>query len=418
MPLLSFASDAGRYVRVPQNLHTVTHIDDGAECDPRDVGMSAKGVAAIWNATEQLYRSAVHPAITLVVRRRGQIVIKRAIGAVRGNLIGDDEPLVPLTTDTPICLFSASKVISALLVHKLVDQGRLSLDDYVAAHLPEFAAHGKGAVTVRQLLAHRAGIPAIPMAQPSVELLRDWDNIVALLCAAKPISQRFQRQAYHALTSGFIIGDLVRRVSGRELPELMQEWIAAPLGCTHLTYGVAPALRAQVPDNIGTGRKPFWPITKFIENIVGVPFEQAVAASNTDIFLSSVVPAGNIYASADDVSRVFQMLLNGGEFNGVRVFKSETVADAIRPFGNIQFDGTMLMPIRFSAGFMLGESPVGLFGPMTRSAFGHLGFISVLGWADPKRDISVALLNNGKTFSPIGMARWAQLINSIACHCD
>jgi CubicO group peptidase (beta-lactamase class C family) len=405
------------YVRVPRDLRSVTQIDHDAECRPQDAGLSDKKVAHIWHRVEQLYQTGVHPAITLVLRRHGEIVLKRSIGTVHGRAPGDTGPEVPLTPDAPVCLFSASKVITALLVHKLIDDSRMSLDDRVADYIPEFAAHGKGSVSVRQLMAHRAGIPSLPMQHPDPELLRDWDFIISELCAAKPLPHRFEKQAYHALTSGFILGELVRRAGDIDLPDALHDWIAAPLGCTHLTYGVAPELRAQVPPNVCTGPKPIWPLTSFIRQVVSVPFAEAVAASNSEVFLSSIVPAGNIYASADDTSRVFQMLLNGGELDGVRIFKPETVAEAVRPIGRIQFDGTLKVPLRASAGFMLGENPIGLYGPMCRQAFGHLGFITVLCWADPQRDISVALLNTGKSIDPFAVFRLAQVLTAINNTC-
>ncbi|MGH6629325.1 MAG: serine hydrolase domain-containing protein, partial [Burkholderiales bacterium] len=124
-------------------MSAVTEIDRAAECRPEEVGMTSGGVDRIWHAVGQFYRSGLQPAITLVIRRRGRIVMKRAIGATDGNLPGESGPLVPLSPDAPICLYSASKAITALLVHKLVENKRLSLDDRVCDHIPEFAAHGK-----------------------------------------------------------------------------------------------------------------------------------------------------------------------------------------------------------------------------------------------------------------------------------
>src|SRR3546814_14438504 len=103
-----------------------------------------------------------------------------------------------------------------------------------------------------------------------------------------------------------------------------------------MTFGLAPELRHLAPANTRTGPLPFWPLDAFIKHAIGVPMTAAVNASNHEAFLSAVVPAGNIYASADDASRVFQMLLNGGELDGVRVPKPETVADAIKPVGKMQ----------------------------------------------------------------------------------
>ena len=107
------------------------------------------------------------------------------------------------------------------------------------------------------------------------------------------------------------------------------------------------------------------------------------------------------------------MLLNGGELEGRRVLKAETVAEAIRPVGKLQYDGILMIPLRFSAGFMLGEAPFGLFGPNSTLAYGHLGFVSVLCWADPARDISVALLNTGKSVSPSGALGMARVLGAI-----
>lgn len=416
LPSLTF----GRPTRVvvPRKLAEHTQIDVGAECDPRDVGLDPKAVAAIWSSVERLYRTGLQPAITMVVRRHGRIVLKRSIGCLRGNGPGERGPLVPLSPDAPICLFSASKAISALLIHKLAEDGKLRLEDLVVDYIPEFGAHGKHRVTIRQLLSHRAGVPALPDdVEPSPELLRDWDRCVRMLCEAKPFDRHFERQAYHALTAGYIVGELVRRVGQIDLHDALNDWLAKPLGCRNLTYGLPEAKRDDAPHHWMTGPRPVGPLARLAKDILGVEFDAATAASNTDAFLSSVVPAGNMYATADDASRVFQMLLNGGEFDGVRVFKPETVAEAIHPVGRIQWDATLHFPIRFSAGFMLGEEPLGLFGPHCGQAFGHLGFMTVLCWADPQRDISVALLNTGKSIAPMGLLRTVGVMNAIARAC-
>ena len=374
-------------------------------------------VDAIWTAVEDLYRSGVHPAMTMVLRRHGKIVLKRGIGCLSGTAPGEKGPRIPIHPDAPISLFSASKAITALLAHKLVELGKLRLEDRVADHIPKFAAQGKGKVTVRQLLAHRAGIPLLPVKDPSPELLLHWDAIVDMLCGAAPTDAQFHKQAYHALTAGFIVGELVRRASGRELPELLREWIAEPLGCQYMTYGLAPEFRKLAPPNVFTGPKPFWPISGYAKRILGVSFEGAVEGSNSDAFLTGIVPAGNIYASADDAGKVFQMLLDGGRFNGKRLFEEKTVREAVRPVGGMQIDGILRIPIRYSAGFMLGENPFGLYGPKCSDAFGHLGFVSVLCWADPSRDISVSFMNTGKSIAPVGVLRLARVLGAISRAC-
>jgi len=97
--------------------------------------------------------------------------------------------------------------------------------------------------------------------------------------------------------------------------------------------------------------------------------------------------------------------------------KEETVAEAIKPVGRIQFDGMLGIPIRFSPAFMLGENPVGLWGPNCRDAFGHIGFMTVLCWADPRRDISVAILNNGKSVAPSALLQMVKIVGAITRAC-
>lgn len=374
-----------------------------AECPPEMAGLNRRGVERIWREVERWYGTGLHPAITLVLRRHGKVVLRRAIGPATARE----------GAETPICLFSASKAITALLMHKLVELKKLRLEDRVVEYLPEFGAHGKERVTLRQLLAHRAGIPSIPVKKPDASLLHDWDRAVQLLCAAKPLDPSFEKQAYHAITAGFIIGEVVQRVSGMSLREALKTWIADPLQCRLLTYGLAENLRPQPAPSKLTGPRPFWPLGLFFKRVLGVPFETAVDISNTGEFLSAVVPSGNIFATADDACRVYQMLLNGGEFEGVRVFQPETIAEAVRPLGRRKLDGMLGVPLRFSAGFMLGDAPFGLYGQTCSQAYGHLGFMNVMCWADPQREISVALLNSGKSFAPRGVYRLARVLRTI-----
>lgn len=406
-----------RRAAVPRDLASITQIDHAAEAPPNELGVSERGVARIWEAVENLYRTGLQPAFTIVIRRHGRILMKRSIGCLRGNAPGERGDRVALSPDAPMCLFSASKAITALLLHKLAEDGKLSLDERVVEYIPEFAPHGKDRVTIRQLLAHRAGIPTLPVRHPDPSLLQHWDAMVHLLCLAPPFDPRFEKQAYHALTSGFIIGELVRRVGGIELPDALRQWIAEPLKLDYMSFGLPPEQRPLAPLHYRTGPRPMWPVTAISKRVLGVDFERAVEASNDDAFLSSVVPAGNIYASADDACKVFQMLLDDGEYDGRRVLKAETVRTATRPVGKIQFDGMLGLPIRFSPGFMLGENPVGLWGPNCRAAFGHIGFLTVLGWADPERDISVAILNNGKSVAPSGFLRTVRIVGAISRSC-
>lgn len=405
-------------IAAPRDLSTVTRIDHAAECAPQDAGLTRAGVDAIWNAVEGFYRTGTQPAITVMLRRRGRVVMSRAIGHARGNEPGaSGRDWVSAEPDTPICLFSASKAITALLVHKLVEQGGLGLDDRVAQHIPEYAQRGKDRTTVRQLLSHRAGIPTVPDKNLDYRVIYDWNAVIAMLCAAKPFEATGEKQAYHAITGGFILGELVRRVGRIELADALREWIAEPLGCTHLTYGLPAEHRARAAPNVFTGPRPPWMIDLVAKRVLGAGFRDVVRISNEHDFLTQPIPAGNIFATADEAGRVFQMLLNGGVYEGRRVFRPETVEEMVRPVGKRQLDGMLVIPVRFSAGMMLGDSPFGLFGPRSRQAFGHIGFLNIVCWADPVRDISVAILNNGKSLAPSSLTRLARVLQVIGKVC-
>ena len=134
--------------------------------------------------------------------------------------------------------------------------------------------------------------------------------------------------------------------------------------------------------------------------------------------MRAIIPSANLVATADEMSQFFQLLLNGGTLNGIRIFDPVTVQHAVSESRKMWFDGTMIIPMRYSAGLMLGADPVGLWGPYSGSAFGHVGFINIFCWADPKREIAVSLQTTGKSL--IGPHLWplAKLLAAIGRHCS
>lgn len=172
---------------VPADLSAVTYRDTAGE-RPDVVGVSQETIDAIWQSAEALYRTGVHPGLQLSLRHRGEQVLHRALGHATGNGPNDSEGVLKsaMTTDTPICYFSASKAVTALLIHMLAEQGLVNLTDPVAYYCPEFAQGGKRTITVHQVLSHRGGIPAIPRDTP-IEVLWQKDEIWRLLCEAKPV---------------------------------------------------------------------------------------------------------------------------------------------------------------------------------------------------------------------------------------
>lgn len=401
--------------RIPADLGSVTTRDASREVRADDLGLASDAAERIWARTEALYRTGTSPGISLCVRYRGQVVLNRAIGHARGNgpQDGDYSEKELLTPDTPVCLFSASKAVTAMLVHWLAQEGKLNLLDPVAHYIPEFAANGKRNVTIQHLLSHRGGVPRLE-GDVDPALLFDHAAVMDMLCNAQPVSPGGRRQAYHAITAGFILAELVERVEGRSVRDVLDDVVCKPLGMRYFNFGVRPADRDKVALNYLTGMKPMFPFDRYIKHVLGGAFETAIEVSNDPRWLDAVIPAGNMYATAEEACRFFELLRQGGSLDGAHVFDPLTVHRAVVESAKPEIDATLMMPMRYSMGMMLGSRPFGLMGPSTEQAFGHLGFVSVIAWADPERELSAALLTNGKTLIGNHMVPWYQVLSEIA----
>jgi CubicO group peptidase (beta-lactamase class C family) len=390
--------------------------DRAFEIDPREVGLDRKIIDAIWQQAMGAYRTGLYPALALCIRRRGKVVLDRSIGHVSGNAPHDppDARKVVATPSTLFNMFSASKMVTAMLVHLCDQRGLLHLDDSVARYLPEFGEHGKGRITIRHVLTHRAGIPHIPPQFADVGLLERPEEILSLLSRQKPLWRAGQRLAYHALTGGFVLGAVVEKVTGKPLRQVIHDEILGPLGFDAFNYGIPAARLPEVAINAFTGPPVLPPLSQVLKRMLSVHFVEAVRVSNDPRFLTSVVPAGNIVTTANEASRFMQLLLDGGELDGVSVFETRTIQRAVAEQTFFELDLTMGAPIRYSMGFILGARFASPYGLDTPRAFGHLGFTNVFVYADPSRDIAVALMTSGKPALSIGVTRTLLIMQTIA----
>ncbi len=400
---------------VPKDLGSITCSKN--EVHPELGGMTVKQVDKIWQSIEHLYQTGNHPLISVCLRRKGQIILNRSLGHTSGNSAdGLAKNAVIASPDTPICLFSASKMITAILIHMLDETGEINLLDPISHYIPEYAQNGKRRATIFHLLSHRGGIPRIEM-QVTPELLFDKDQILQYLYAAQPISPAGSHLAYHAVTAGYILGELIERVTGQDLRQFLHEKIEKPMNMPFFNYGLKPEYRDQVALNYPTGVHPKLGTDLYLNHVLGGGLQLAVDVTNDPRFMDTVCPAGNIYTSAEQANRFFEMLLNGGEYQGKRIMSPETVFRATLPTSTTNIDRTLLAPMRYALGPMLGSNPLGIFGPMTGQAFGHLGFSNILCWADPQRDISVSILNTGKAVMGTHIPALAQTLYQISNNC-
>jgi CubicO group peptidase (beta-lactamase class C family) len=399
--------------RVPRELEPVT--DRAPETAPRSVGLSRAGIERIWQSAETLYRTGLHPALQLCVRHRGEIVIDRAVGHAQGNAPGDSPHATKrlITTDTPFRLYSASKAVTAMVVHLLDDRGVLHIDDRVCEYLPEFGSGARSHITIAHVLCHRAGIPNPPPAAMDLDLVARPDELVKMLAAIPLVGRPGRQLAYHAVTGGFVLGEVVRRATGQDIRSVLTKEIREPLGLRWMNYGVAEEDADQVAHDAITGMPPLPPFAQLFTRALGVPAEQVVELAHDPRFLAGILPAANVVSNARDLSTFFECLRCHGELDGVRVFEPRTVRRATAERSYFEIDLTLGLPLRYGLGFMLGGQWLSLFGPDTVHAFGHLGFTNVIAWADPERELSAALVTSGKPFLDIEVVRFYQCLMAI-----
>lgn len=398
-------------IRVPSDLDAVTtvgHEDAG--------GLAPAAIDRIWEAARHWYRAGMQPAIQLCLRHNGTVVLNRAIGHGWGN--GPDDPAdaerVPVSTSTPFCVYSAAKAISTTVVHMLVERGAFSLDDRVCDYLPSYTGHGKERTTIRHVMTHSAGVPFATGPRADVRRVNDSDYTRARLSEFKPIHRPGLVHIYHGVTWGPLVREIVSAATGRDIQEILATEILDPLGFRWTNYGVAEADVPLVAPSYVTGKPLPAPIAAALRTALGGTMTQIIPFSNTPVFLTSVVPSSSTVSTADELSRFAEILRRGGELDGVRVMRPDTLAAAVRPCRRLRPDvATGLAPIRWGTGFMLGSKRFGPFGADAAAAFGHTGLTNVAIWADPARGLAAGLISSGKPGRHPEAGRFTALLNQI-----
>lgn len=303
----------------------------------------------------------------------------------------------PWERDTLVNVWSTTKGMAALCAHILIDRGQLDLDAPVARYWPEFAAAGKEKVLVRWVLSHRAGLCGLTTPTVAADY-EDWDKICGLLAAQAPIVEPGTQSGYHAITFGFLVGELVRRISGKSLGRFFADEVAGPLGAdVHIGLPVSEQHRcadltevqmsAQMAADMAAMFAQATPIAlAALTNPLLSPLD-----ANTSGWRAAEIPAANGQATARGLARAYAALANGGAVDGVRVL-SKAGVERMREVQVTNPDLVLLLPVSWGLGYIVSGN-LSAYGPNPRS-FGHDGWGGSFACADPENGVSVAWAMN------------------------
>jgi CubicO group peptidase (beta-lactamase class C family) len=330
------------------------------------------------------------------VRLRGETVLDLCTGWT------DRAHTRPWKPETLALSFSTTKGIASTVIHRLAERGELAYDEPVATYWPEFAAGGKGRVTVRDLLTHRAGLWSVRAVAERPEDLLDHLAMEERL-AARAVRAPTERSAYHAITYGWLVAGLARRVSdGRGLAELVRTEVAEPLGVEGLHIGVGETVRELVAQPVGSALRHLGAASRYItpvltgiggtraahDALIAPGFHELFEGSEPSIW-GTEMPAVNGALSAEGLARLYGALANGGADAGARLLSEATVRDLGRVHVRTA-DRVLGLRMRWRLGYHHAFGT----GRLAPRAFGHYGYGGSGGWADPDLGLSLGFVTN------------------------
>jgi CubicO group peptidase (beta-lactamase class C family) len=331
----------------------------------------------------------------------------------------DREKTRPWTRDTLVNVYSTTKGVTAICAHRLADKGLLDIDAPVARYWPEFAQAGKDKLPVRYLLSHRAGMAAVRKPLDD-DALFNWNKMTTALAEQEPWWEPGTKHGYHALTFGHLVGEVIRRITGKTPGTYLREEIAGPLGLD-LHIGLDAKDDARTGDMIampppGPGEPNlFAEVMKNPESVafkafMNPPGGMRPGLVNTREWRAAEIPAANGHTTARSLAKLYGTLARGGELDGVRVMSKEQVAQCSIEQSSGP-DELLVINTRFSLGFMMSQ-PGASLGPNAKS-FGHPGAGGSLGYADPETKIGFGYTMNKMHASLLIDPRATALIDAV-----
>lgn len=351
---------------------------------PGELGLRAENLELLCRLIEAQIAEGRYPGAQVAVARHGRLALFRSFGQARL------EPAAqPAHDDTLWLLYSNTKVVTAAAIWLLVEEGKLTFHDRIADHVPEFARHNKGEITLFQVLTHQAGFPSQAAPLPAAAL-EDHARMRQAVCDFTLEWTPGSRLEYHRLAAHWVAAMLIEAVTGQDFRAFIRERIILPLGLGEELYvGLADELQARAADMHAPAESD--------------GRQEKLTGENTALFRRAGVPGGGGYATARAMAAFYQMMLQGGRLNGTRLFSPRLISFVTRDFTGDRVDDYMGLPMHRGLGpHSRGLTPVarGLGTIADPSTFGHGGVGSSYCWADPASGVSFAYLSNSRVPDP------------------
>lgn len=330
----------------------------------------------------------LHHGAQLAVYSDGECIVDFA-----GGVLEPDG--AETTPSTRHIVFSCTKPFVGVAVHQLVEEGTLSYDDPLVEHWPEFADDGseKAEITIGQVLSHTAGIPFGELDQQP-EKWADWDAVVEAMETIEPVFPPGTQPAYHTANYGWLAGELLQRVTGKPVREVVAERVFEPLGMSDSSIGLDDSDDTEVVATL-SGFDEFDRCASPGEGL-GIPAADSAATFNDENLLRAVIPAANGISTARDMAKFYGCLANGGSLDGAELLSGDTLDHATEIHAETDSDGTLSRPAQYGLGFWVGGLANDMFGTVSEeSQFGHAGLGSCFGWADQEQNVGFAYVTNG-----------------------
>jgi len=362
-------------------------------------GHVAPGFEAVRDAFARNFAEGLEVGASFAVFRAGEPVVDLWGGHA------DEARQQPWTDDTIVNLFSSTKGVMAFAMAMLVDREQLRYDDRVARHWPEFAAAGKQDITVAQMMSHQAGLCGL--RQPiTPQHYEDWDFMCESLAAMAPFWSPPEGSGYHAITYGFLAGELLRRIDGRTPGRFIAEEISAPLGADfHVGLSeaedgrVSPLIRARSPAPLADKAPP--------DHVKAALLNPALKPTdaNTAGWRRAEMPAANGHGNARSLAQIYPPLaLDGGELISSRALDAATTRQCIGIDRNLGYE------MDWGCGFLRNSR--GVYGPNAET-FGHSGWGGSMGFADRKARLAVGYGMNQMAPNLQGDPRTLALVSAL-----